>query len=233
MQRQADLVRHGLLHEGRQGPKPERSRSRRATTLPLRSTAPTTISLPAPPVPPRSVAALVLVPVLSLAADERLVNLDDPHQLVEIFVRKSRADAVAHIPSRLVRTDVLSAKYLKRRHAFFADEHGVNDAKPSLERLVCVLKNRVYQNGRSDTRPARTRGTANETRRRTNDRKDRRCRSAGSAHPQASVARQGTLYTRCRSGTLPRTADTVSCLIVLSCLLRATARTPCVKGKFA
>jgi hypothetical protein len=63
----------------------------RATTLPFRSTAPTTISLPAPPVP----GVRFGVSVLILAADIGFVNLDDAHQLAEFGISEAGAHACA------------------------------------------------------------------------------------------------------------------------------------------
>jgi hypothetical protein len=42
------------------------------------------------------------MPVLRLAADESLVNLDHAAELVKVVLNQSRPDAVAHVPSRPV-----------------------------------------------------------------------------------------------------------------------------------
>ena len=76
-------------------------RSTRATTLPLRLTAPTMgVLADERCLPP--FAALVGVPVLVLAADESFINLDDAAELVHVVLDKRRADAMAHIPSGFV-----------------------------------------------------------------------------------------------------------------------------------
>src|SRR5216683_3156423 len=47
-------------------------------------------------------AALVPMPVLGLAADERLVNFNDPHELLKILLGQPGTNAMTHIPSRLI-----------------------------------------------------------------------------------------------------------------------------------
>jgi hypothetical protein len=46
--------------------------------------------------------ALVLMPVLSFAADKDFIDLHDIDALLAIFIRHSRADAVTHTPGDLV-----------------------------------------------------------------------------------------------------------------------------------
>ena len=86
--------------------------------------------------------ALIPMPVLCLASDEGLVNLDDPHKLPELFSAETCSDAVAHIPSGSVGAEAHHAMDLKRADALFASEHEVNDAEPMAKRLVGILKNR-------------------------------------------------------------------------------------------
>lgn len=75
-------------------------------------------------------AALVLVPILGFAADERLVDLDNPAELVEILFDERSADAMAHIPSRFVRAEAHVAMDLASADALLAGQHKMDDAKP-------------------------------------------------------------------------------------------------------
>jgi hypothetical protein len=50
-------------------------------------------------------ATLVFVPILGETADESFINLDDPHELLEFLINQRSSDAVAHVPSRPVRTE--------------------------------------------------------------------------------------------------------------------------------
>ena len=94
---------------------------------------------------PAALAALVLVPVLGLAADEGLVNLDDAHELAEILVGEAGADAMAHVPSGVVRAEAHHAMNLKGADALLAGQHQVDDAEPLAQRLIGVLEDRADQ----------------------------------------------------------------------------------------
>ena len=83
--------------------------------------------------------------VLRLAADERLVNLDDTHQLAEVLVRHPGPDAVAHVPGRPVGAEAHHAVYLKGANPLLAGQHQVDDAEPLAQRLIRVLEDRVDQ----------------------------------------------------------------------------------------
>src|SRR5258708_7974846 len=87
-------------------------------------------------------APLIPMPVLRLAADEGFVNFHDPHKLAEIFVRQTSSHPVAHIPSRLVRTETHVAEHLKGADPFLAGQHQVDDAEPLPQRLIGVLEDR-------------------------------------------------------------------------------------------
>ena len=86
-------------------------------------------------------SAPVLVAALSLAADECFVNLDNARQFFKVAVSERRTNAVAHIPSGLVRTEAHKPIDLKPAHALLAGQHEVDDAEPIFERLVRVLEN--------------------------------------------------------------------------------------------
>ena len=90
----------------------------RATTLPLRWTAPTTIALPCPPVPPKSPRPpLSLVLVLGLSADVGFVNFDVADQLLELRIAERNANLAAHEPRGFVGTKAHVAEDLQRAHA--------------------------------------------------------------------------------------------------------------------
>src|SRR5207253_2716830 len=85
-------------------------------------------------------AALVLVPVLRLAADESLVELDDAHELPKLGVLQGRPDAMAHIPSGLERAETHVAPDLPGTHALLRGQHEVDHAKPVPEVNLGVLE---------------------------------------------------------------------------------------------
>ena len=85
-------------------------------------------------------AALVPMPVLGLTADEGFVNLDNSHELAEIFVGKARADPVCHVEGGPVRPETERPVDLVGGNPLFAGEHQVDDAEPVPQRLVRVLE---------------------------------------------------------------------------------------------
>jgi hypothetical protein len=100
-------------------------------------------------------ASVLTVPmlVLVLPTDERLINLDDAAQLLDIF-DQSRPNLVAHEPSGFVGTEPHVTHDLQSAHALFAGEHEMGDAEPIAERLI-----RVLEDGPGDMRePVAVRG---------------------------------------------------------------------------
>jgi hypothetical protein len=91
-------------------------------------------------------AALVPMPVLRLAADEGLIDFHDTHELAEIFVGEASADAMAHVPSRFVRTETHETLHLKRANPFLAGQHQVDDAEPLAKVNIRVLENGADEN---------------------------------------------------------------------------------------
>jgi hypothetical protein len=89
---------------------------------------------------PTWAASMWPVPVPCLAADERFVNLNDTHEFTEIRVGETGPDPVAHIPSRLVRTESHVAVDLQRANPLLAGQHQVDNAEPITERLIRVFK---------------------------------------------------------------------------------------------
>jgi hypothetical protein len=85
--------------------------------------------------------ALAQWPVSVLAADIGLVHFDNTHQLLEVGIVHRSAQAMAHIPRRLVGLASDLPLNLKRADAFLAVEHLPDDFKPSTKRVFSVLKN--------------------------------------------------------------------------------------------
>jgi hypothetical protein len=96
--------------------------------------------------------AFVFVPVASLAADECLVNFHNAGQLGVILIGQGRANAMAHIPSGLIGTEAHIPHDLQGAHSLFAVQHQVDNAKPILQRLVGVLKDRAGNVGKAIAR---------------------------------------------------------------------------------
>lgn len=88
-------------------------------------------------------AALVDMPVLGETADESLINLNDAHELAEVFVSETSAHAMAHIPSGAIGAEAHEPVNLKRADPFLAGEHQVDDAEPLAQGLIRVLKDRA------------------------------------------------------------------------------------------
>jgi len=87
-------------------------------------------------------AALIPMPVLCLAADKRFIDFHNAHELAEIFIRQTSADAVTHVPRGFQRTETHIAPHLPGADPLLADQHQVNDAEPVTKRLIGVLENR-------------------------------------------------------------------------------------------
>ena len=83
--------------------------------------------------------ALVVMAVLSLAADKRLIDLDNAAQLGFRF-DQGGSDFVTHKPSGLNRTEPHIAAKLARAHSFFAGQDQVRDLEPVAKRLVGILE---------------------------------------------------------------------------------------------
>jgi hypothetical protein len=87
--------------------------------------------------------ALAPMLILFLAADERFVHLNDPHQLLEVGVLHRSSQAMAEIPSGVERRRLAKEHppNLTCRNALFALEHGVENLEPSQQRNLGVLEN--------------------------------------------------------------------------------------------
>ena len=86
--------------------------------------------------------ALANVAILRLAADEGLVNLYLAEQLALGTVLHGDADAVAHIPSRLIGASADHSMDLVCRHALFRVVHQEGDLEPLDQRIFRVLEDR-------------------------------------------------------------------------------------------
>jgi len=85
---------------------------------------------------------LVLMPILGFAAHVGLVDFDDAHELLEIFVSHTGTDAMAHAPCGAVGAETEQAMNLQGADAFLADEHQVDHLEPLAQTFVGVLEDR-------------------------------------------------------------------------------------------
>jgi hypothetical protein len=91
---------------------------------------------------PAVLLTLFPVSIFLFAAKKRLVNLDDPHQLLELRVFHCGAQPMAHVPSRLVRPAPDLALNLESANALLGIEHLPEHFKPDLQREFGVLTDR-------------------------------------------------------------------------------------------
>ena len=89
---------------------------------------------------PTAAAAFVLMPVLGFAADERLIDFNNAHQLLKAFVSHPSADTVAHAPRGFVGAGPDHAMDLKGADTLLAGQDHVDDAEPDPERVFGVLE---------------------------------------------------------------------------------------------
>lgn len=86
--------------------------------------------------------ALASVLVLFLPTDKSLIDFDDAHQFLELFIVHRGTDTRAHVPDRLVTGLIVKhgALDLKSTHAFLGVQHQETDREPSFERVLGVLE---------------------------------------------------------------------------------------------
>jgi hypothetical protein len=148
---QADLVRNCFMHEGFESGSADIP-DNASNNVPLaldgaddrrlaRSDA--TCSMAA--------ASLILVSVFGEAADKRFVNLDNAAKLLDVLDQRS-SDLVAHEPSGSVGAETEEPHDLKGANSLFAGQHQMRDAKPILEWLIRVLKDRSGKMGKTIAR---------------------------------------------------------------------------------
>lgn len=87
-----------------------------------------------------SAPAAATVLVVGFAADESFVHFNDAAELVEILIDQRSANPVAHIPSRLIRTESHVAMDLPSAHALLAGQQEMNDAEPFPKIDLSVLE---------------------------------------------------------------------------------------------
>jgi hypothetical protein len=85
--------------------------------------------------------------VLGEAADESLVNLNFTEQLALGAVLHRYADAMAHIPSRLIRAGADHSMDLMGAHALFRVVHQERNFEPLDQGIFRVLENRRGDDG--------------------------------------------------------------------------------------
>jgi hypothetical protein len=95
-----------------------------------------------------ALAALIPVPVLGQAADERFIDFDDTAELINVL-HEGGSDLVAHEPSGFIGTEPHVAIKLQSAHAFLANEHQVDDAIPIAKRLIGIFKDRSGDVGKA------------------------------------------------------------------------------------
>lgn len=136
---QANLVRHHFAHECLRvlfGHPAENASDN--VTLALDSADDRGLAGPSAPT---TAAPLAPVAIVVLAAVPCVIDLDNAHQLAELLVLQSGADAVAHVPSGFVGTETHIAVDLPRANAFLASEHQMDDFEPVPQIDVRVLEN--------------------------------------------------------------------------------------------
>src|SRR5580693_5644018 len=96
----------------------------------------------------RLATAFAVVLILSLAADERLINLDNTAELR--FRRDQRgADFVAHQMGGVIAAEAHHALNLQSADALLTRKHVMSDPKPVAQRLFGVLKDRLCNGGKA------------------------------------------------------------------------------------
>ena len=89
-----------------------------------------------------AVVAFVPMPVVILAADPSLVNLDNAAQF-RFRLHHRRADFVGHIQRGFIGAETQLPLNLQRANALLAGRHQMHDLEPLAKRLVRVLKDRA------------------------------------------------------------------------------------------
>jgi len=93
----------------------------------------------------RTAAPLIPMAVLVLPADVGFVHLDNAHEFLKFRVLESGADAVAHVPSRLVGAEAHVAVDLPGADTLLTGRHEVDDAEPLPQINIRVLEDRPHE----------------------------------------------------------------------------------------
>lgn len=144
---QADLVRYGFVDEGFQGGSSDIG-DNAGDDIALAADSASNDCLSAARCGAGQAIPFVGMAVLSLAADERLIDLDNATQLGFGF-DQCGTDFVAHEPSGFDRTETHVAAKLASAHTLFAGQDQMRDLEPVAKRFVGVL-----ENGPGDAREA-------------------------------------------------------------------------------
>src|SRR6266851_9577409 len=99
------------------------------------------------------VSLLVPMAVFVLAADECLINFNDPHQLTKIGIGHSGAQPMADEPCRAVRAGADHAMNLKCADPLLAGQHQVQHFEPYQQLVIRVLKDSPDRNRETIGRP--------------------------------------------------------------------------------
>jgi hypothetical protein len=83
-------------------------------------------------------------------------TFDNATQLLNVASGQGHANAMAHIPSRLVRTKTHESANLQDAHALLARQHEMRYPKPILQWLIRILKDGASDVGKSIGRHWRT-----------------------------------------------------------------------------
>jgi hypothetical protein len=88
---------------------------------------------------------LVVVSILSFAANKGFVRFDVTYELLTIFIAKRHADSVTHQQGGVIRTKAHNSVDLQGAQTLFAGKHHVHNFEPLAQGLVCILKNGANQ----------------------------------------------------------------------------------------
>lgn len=106
----------------------------------------------------RSTAPTTLIPMLILGftAHKGFIDLDKTQELAKFFIAEANPDAVTHRPSGPIRSHSHHPIDLQSTYPLLATQHKIDDLKPSLQRIICVLENSSHQDGEAISPLSRT-----------------------------------------------------------------------------
>src|ERR1700722_4250261 len=88
---------------------------------------------------------LISVPVLVLAPDIGLIDLDDAHQLAELGIGQPSANTMRYLQRGLVRPEPHDPLDLKAGNAFLAGHHEIDDFEPLAQSDLGILEDGLHQ----------------------------------------------------------------------------------------
>ena len=104
-----------------------------------------TVVLPDGPRP----SVFVEVAIAIQAADVGFIDLNLAHKLWEVLILHRRANALEHVPSRTIVAASDLPMDLQSAHSLLALAHQIDDFKPSGQRIVGILENRLSDNAKA------------------------------------------------------------------------------------